>query len=56
MKITIEKSKKILEQNGDKYSTEEIKLIIDFLYKIGTIEQEEYKRKKRDKNENSNLH
>lgn len=35
-KLSIEKSKKILFDNGDKYSDEEVKRIRDFLYDMTT--------------------
>ncbi|HEX7847102.1 MAG TPA: hypothetical protein VF476_14980, partial [Chitinophagaceae bacterium] len=43
--ISIEKCKKVLEKNGKKYTAEEIQRIRELLYKLATIEYQEYKGK-----------
>jgi hypothetical protein len=49
--ISIAQCRKILNQNGNNYSDEEIKKIRDFLYFIAEIEYENFKKTEFKKNE-----
>ncbi|MFK7107984.1 hypothetical protein [Flavobacterium oreochromis] len=53
--IAVEECKKILLDNGDSYTDEEVKLIREFLYKAAKMTLEENNSKKLNDGEKENL-
>lgn len=53
--LSVDICKKILEQHGGDYSTEEVKLIREFLYNFAMLGFQEYQRKKQS-DESNNIH
>lgn len=54
--VTLERCRSILEQNGKKYSVDEIILIRDFLYTMAAIDFKLYQAKTKNEKARDHLH